>query len=264
MSYKQRSSQAVVEGGTGVSSNTVYAVLCGGTTTTGPIQSIASVGTSGQVLTSNGAAALPTFQAAAGGSITGPGSSTDNAAARWNGTGGTALQDSTVIINDDGIMTNASQPAFSSYQGTTDANETGNGPAYFLGDTDVGTTLTEIFDQNSDFTDGASGGAYFEAPVTGQYALGMNGGLSGITSSHNNGKWTYSTSNRGYRFQTFHAYNYANGSGELCINMLVFTDMDAADIYKMSTRVSNGTQVVDVLAPDSGVIRTSMNGYLGC
>jgi microcystin-dependent protein len=54
----------VASGGTGVSSNTAYAVLCGGTTSTNPIQSIASVGTAGQVLTSNGAGALPTMQAA--------------------------------------------------------------------------------------------------------------------------------------------------------------------------------------------------------
>lgn len=49
-------------GGTGASSSTAYAVICGGTTSTGAHQSIASVGTSGQVLTSNGAGALPTFQ----------------------------------------------------------------------------------------------------------------------------------------------------------------------------------------------------------
>jgi hypothetical protein len=52
----------VAGGGTGVTSNTAYAVLCGGTTGTGAIQSVASVGSSGQVLTSNGAGALPTFQ----------------------------------------------------------------------------------------------------------------------------------------------------------------------------------------------------------
>jgi hypothetical protein len=57
---------AVTEGGTGASSQTAYAVLAGGTTSTGAYQSIASVGTSGQVLTSNGAGALPTFQAAGG------------------------------------------------------------------------------------------------------------------------------------------------------------------------------------------------------
>lgn len=49
-------------GGSGLTTTTAYAVLCGGTTSTAPLQSIASVGSSGQVLTSNGAGALPTFQ----------------------------------------------------------------------------------------------------------------------------------------------------------------------------------------------------------
>ena len=57
----------VANGGTGRASHTAFAVICGGTTTTGAQQSIASVGTAGQVLTSNGAGALPTFQAAGGG-----------------------------------------------------------------------------------------------------------------------------------------------------------------------------------------------------
>lgn len=57
----------VADGGTGRSSSTAYAVVCGGTTSTGPLQSVASVGTAGQVLTSNGAGALPTFQDAGGG-----------------------------------------------------------------------------------------------------------------------------------------------------------------------------------------------------
>jgi len=52
----------VGNGGTGATTQTAYAVLCGGTTSTGAYQSVASVGSSGQVLTSNGASALPTFQ----------------------------------------------------------------------------------------------------------------------------------------------------------------------------------------------------------
>lgn len=60
----------VAGGGTGITSATAYAVICGGTTSTNPFQSIASVGTSGQILTSNGAGALPTFQSASGSSIT--------------------------------------------------------------------------------------------------------------------------------------------------------------------------------------------------
>lgn len=57
----------VNKGGTGAASETAYAVICGGTTSTNPLQAIAGVGASGQVLTSNGAGVLPTFQAAAGG-----------------------------------------------------------------------------------------------------------------------------------------------------------------------------------------------------
>ena len=52
----------VTKGGTGLTSATAYALLAGGTTSTGAVQSLAGVGTSGQVLTSNGAGALPTFQ----------------------------------------------------------------------------------------------------------------------------------------------------------------------------------------------------------
>lgn len=53
---------AVSAGGTGVSSLTPYAVICGGTTSTSQVQSIASVGSAGQALISNGPGALPTFQ----------------------------------------------------------------------------------------------------------------------------------------------------------------------------------------------------------
>lgn len=51
----------VPNGGTGRSSVTAYGPLFGGTTTTGNLQS-SGPGTSGQLLTSNGASAVPTFQ----------------------------------------------------------------------------------------------------------------------------------------------------------------------------------------------------------
>lgn len=63
------SAVTVAQGGTGVTSTTAYAVLTGGTTSTGALQSVSGLGTSGQVLTSNGAGALPTWQNAAGGSF---------------------------------------------------------------------------------------------------------------------------------------------------------------------------------------------------
>ncbi len=60
----------VPNGGTGLTTTTAYSVLCGGTTSTGALQSVSGVGTSGQVLTSNGAGALPTWQTGGGGGTT--------------------------------------------------------------------------------------------------------------------------------------------------------------------------------------------------
>lgn len=102
----------VSDGGTGATSATAYAVQCGGTTSTGAHQSIASVGTSGQVLTSNGAGALPTFQANA---------ASTGAAKAWvnfNGTGAVAINTSfnvtSITDNNTGDYTVNFTTAFSS------------------------------------------------------------------------------------------------------------------------------------------------------
>jgi len=53
---------AVVEGGgTGNSTFTAYSVICAGTTATGAFQNVSGVGTTDQILKSNGAAALPSW-----------------------------------------------------------------------------------------------------------------------------------------------------------------------------------------------------------
>jgi hypothetical protein len=53
----------VAGGGTGLATLTAYALLAGGTTSTGVLQQV-GIGAAGEVLTSNGAGALPSFQAA--------------------------------------------------------------------------------------------------------------------------------------------------------------------------------------------------------
>jgi hypothetical protein len=53
----------VDQGGTGISTTTAYSVVFSGTTATGPFQATSGPGTAGYILTSNGAGALPTFQA---------------------------------------------------------------------------------------------------------------------------------------------------------------------------------------------------------
>jgi len=90
----------VADGGTGLSATTAYAVLCGGTTATAALQSIAAVGAAGEVLTSNGAGALPTFQAGGAGTIGGSTEAVDNAVLLADGVGGATVQASGVIVDD--------------------------------------------------------------------------------------------------------------------------------------------------------------------
>lgn len=52
----------VANGGTGLTTTTAYGLIAAGTTATGNFQQVSGTGTSGQILTSNGAGALPTWQ----------------------------------------------------------------------------------------------------------------------------------------------------------------------------------------------------------
>jgi len=55
---------AVPKGGTGLSSLTAYALLAGGTTSTGNVQQVSGTGSSGQILVSGGTGVLPSWQTA--------------------------------------------------------------------------------------------------------------------------------------------------------------------------------------------------------
>jgi hypothetical protein len=61
-------------------------------------------GTSGQALVTDGSGVL-SWSTAASGDVYGPGSSTDNAVARFDGTTGKLLQNSVVIVGDTGAVT---------------------------------------------------------------------------------------------------------------------------------------------------------------
>jgi len=96
----------VANGGTGVASATAYALLAGGTTSTGAFQSLGT-GTSGQSLLSGGASALPTWGSPAALS-TASGSAPSYSARAWvnfTGTGTVAINASGNVssITDNGV-----------------------------------------------------------------------------------------------------------------------------------------------------------------
>ena len=131
----------VANGGTGNATATAYAVQCGGTTSTGAHQSIASVGTTGQVLTSNGAGALPTFQAAAGGFASGTRMSFQQTSAPTGWT-----KDTTSGINDailrlvTGTVTSGGTTAFSTWNAQTASGATTLSTAQMPSHTHTATT----------------------------------------------------------------------------------------------------------------------------
>ena len=156
-------------------------------------------------------------------------------------------------------VTVPSQPAFLAYQGTQDNNVTGDGTNYVLGDTNIGTTLTEIFDQNADFVAGALGGAVFTAPVTGKYVLSCgihSGGYDGTQSSRDN---RVITSNGEYRGLKTNSTNTRNAANEISSAAGIMADMDAADTCNITFRVEHGNKTVDVLNTNRN---TFFSGYL--
>lgn len=101
----------VASGGTGLATTTAYGLIAAGTTATGNFQQVSGTGTSGQVLTSNGASALPTWQNAV--SLSGNNAFT-GANTFYNATGQTFAQAST----NDGIIVQGRAGGSSSYRVT--------------------------------------------------------------------------------------------------------------------------------------------------
>lgn len=168
---------------------------------------------------------------------------------------GTALWEMTSA----GERTMPLQPAFLASLTSTDDNETGDGTSFVLGDTDVGTALTEIFDQNGDFTSGASGGAFFTAPITGRYRFDACIILDDVTSAHNILQISLVTNNRTITGTQATGAPDANGRQDLQVSMLV--DMDETDTAKIAIAASGSTKTIDIFGSTS---RTFWSGCLVC
>jgi hypothetical protein len=121
----------VAGGGTGNTTFTAYSVITAGTTATGAFQNVSGVGTSGQVLTSNGAGALPTWQAASGGS----------AIVTINGDSG-SITGTTVTIKAGTSTQNSGSSVSFSNSGTTSTFSLSNGTNTILGNGAGNATLS--------------------------------------------------------------------------------------------------------------------------
>lgn len=119
----------VTKGGTGLATTTAYAVFTGGTTATGNFQQVSGLGTSGYVLTSNGAGALPTWQASAGGGGTPAGNYGDLQLNR-NSAFATPASDSLIYTTALGLFVNNRFQAKMGAGGYVTINDGGLGTPY--------------------------------------------------------------------------------------------------------------------------------------
>lgn len=286
----------VANGGTGDTSFTVYAPVCGGTSTTGALQSASTgISNSGYVLTSNGSAALPSWQAipassittlagdsgsATGTTITVSGGSTGLTTAasgsRMNITGtlgidnggtdatsytqnnGVIVYNGTRFVNYNGPQINSSGRFTNSSQPAFQVYQN-TSPANVTGDgsTYIAAMNTIVFDQTSSFDTGSFS---FVAPVTGRYYLQMAVALTNII---------LETSVQIYinTSQNLFFLNYVSGkgvedaSGKLQLNGSVFCAMNANDIATFVVVASGSTKTVGILGDSS---HTYASGFLVC
>lgn len=130
----------------------------------------------------------------------------------------------TISIQTTGEINFPLQTSVSAFLGTTASNVTGNNTSVNLGQQTV--ALTEIFDQNNDFSpgDGSTTPATFTAPVTGRYLVCLSilfQDVIAIATSQtqlisSNRNWT--NGNTGTSF-----------TGNMPMNFSAIIDMDAAD-----------------------------------
>lgn len=195
----------VSSGGTGVLTATAYGLLAGGTTSTGAFQSL-STGTSGQILRSGGASALPswstaTYPATAGTSGTilrSDGTNIVNSTATYPGTSGTAgtilRSDGTNIVNSTATFANtysASNLLYSNGANAVTGLATANSAVLVTDSSGVpawSSTMT-----NGQLIIGSTSGTPTAAALTAGNGISITNGAGSITIASTGGGLTYNS-----------------------------------------------------------------------
>ena len=142
-------------------------------------------------------------------------------------------------IDASGHILKPLNSAFSAVLAADLDNKTGDGTTFTI-DSTLGASFTEIYDKNSDFSNGV-----FTAPVDGRYLLHCAVFLDGFTANHTSGIVRFQTSNRNYDF--FYApRNMANVGTNLHAHATVIADLDSTDTARIQVFVGATDKTVDI------------------
>jgi len=190
--------------------------------------------TSGKVLRGDGTnwiASTPTFPTTAG---------TTGTVLRSDGTN--IVNSTAFTIGSTGIMGNTAQPVLFAKIGTTVTNVTGDGTLYTI------LFDTVVSQQGSNYN---SGTGTYTIPVTGYYLVVCNVVYAGVISSHTTG---VIKSGGTHNFITqFGPFQSADASGNVTGTVNFIRSFTASDTLTITTTISGGTKVVDLVGEDFGV-----------
>jgi hypothetical protein len=136
-------------------------------------------------------------------------------------------------IDNAGVITQARQPCFLTYQTSYQSAATGDGT--------VATVLfgTEVVDKGGDLS-----GTTFTAPVTGMYQINANVHCDSLASGHTNGQIRIAPSNRNLIGNHNNPYASGNASGEYGYGNSVIADMDAGDTCVIQVYIVGAAKAV--------------------
>lgn len=163
---------------------------------------------------------------------------TDHRLIRGDG-GARGVQESAVLLSDDGEMTNPNQPAFEAKLTANELNVTGNGDNW--NSYDGANNWTEMLNQGNHF----DGDGTFTAAVDGLYLFSFVIAMEGIAAAHTNLYLMLRTSNNNYYAARLNPQKIA---AALTLSAALLTWMDANDTAYTRLTIQNGTKVVDVMA----------------
>lgn len=159
--------------------------------------------------------------------------------------GARGVKKSTLLVSDNGEMSNPSQPSFCVEPSASLQNVTGDSTTYTF------VFAAEIFDQNADW-DGAS---TFTAPVDGKYHFSISLDLQG-SSSHEQGVMRFVSSNKTYQTQIWAAT--ALNQAQWMITRSLTIDMDASDTVTFTINIQGGAKSIDFAT------QSKLSGFLVC